>query len=84
MVRETKKKKRSGKKKVQTSDKRSSGLDEIAVNEKEKYIPKKRVFDAHAAHLASQNIADKLLAACLDSEIDRNTQDELLELVLGH
>ena len=68
---------------MQTSDKRSPGLDEIAKKEKEKYIPKKRAFEAHAAHLASQNIADKLLVACLDSEIDRNPQDELLELVLG-
>ena len=47
---------------------------------------RKRVFEAHAAHLGSQNIADKPLVACLDSEsvgILGNTQDKLLELVLG-
>ena len=61
---------------MQTSNKRPSGLDEIAVKMKVNHVPKKkRVFEAHVAHLATQNIADKPLVACLDSENVMNTQE---------
>jgi hypothetical protein len=35
------------------------------------------------AHLGSLTIADKLLVACLDSDVVEPTSDELLELIWG-
>ena len=44
----------------------------------------KRVLGAHMGTLGSLTITDKLLVACLDSDVIEPTPDKLLELVWGH
>ena len=53
------------------------------VKEGENRKQPKWALEAHLGILGSLTVADKLLVACLDSDVVEHTPDELLELIWG-